>query len=477
MNIKKIIKKLYLIIILFWLSIFNYHSSQPVLNPRPIKTIISEWNKNYNKSSNYSNALEIVFTNHFFFNSNQSNLENINGLYIPKGYGYSSSFLFNYKYKIFNISAEPVINQYSNYKLLLPQKNQLFRNLNDVPLDKIKINKLNQIKNVGLKINFNNINIGYGNWNEWWGYGIHNSLSFSNNTIGMYNLFFDINGKLSNNLNYYFKYQVSDKILNNNNQKFYLTSYLFLLKTPLVEFGKSKIIQNGGYKDIMWNHSDAISVIITNKNLKYWDVINTYHLLLNFQASKLKLFIELGYPNQSFTRKQPEEVKNNSLASNIGFRKYGLFLNDNLLFGFEYTRLIQGHFYNLTPTPNWYQNFKYNYSGYNGRYWGSHSGTDSDDFLVYFGYNDKILSFIYGINYERHGVNFHFPPEVKLESRISVSYRFNKLTTYLIYEKEYFEHYAFLDNSKNIWTMTNEKNSIQRTNTLLLSFEYYFSTK
>ena len=48
------------------------------------------------------------------------------------------------------------------------------------------------------------------------------------------------------------------------------------------------------------------------------------------------------------------------------------------------------------------------------------------------GYKDERKSFIYGLNYERHGVTYHFPPEVKFESRINgiVCQNALKLLTY-----------------------------------------------
>ena len=82
------------------------------------------------------------------------------------------------------------------------------------------------------------------------------------------------------------------------------------------------------------------------------------------------------------------------------------------------------------------------------------------------------ISFIYGINYERHGVTFNFPPEVKIESRSHIRYKFKNLDISLIYENEYFEHYGFVDKNINVWKELYEEGSVQRTNTVLLSFEY-----
>ena len=157
------------------------------------------------------------------------------------------------------------------------------------------------------------------------------------------------------------------------------------------------------------------------------------------------------------------------MGSNLGFRKKGFFDNNNLEYGFEYTRLVQGIYYNIIPTSNWYDNIKYNYHSYNQRRWAAHSGSDSDDLLIYFGYGDSLKRLIFGLNYERHGVSYHFPPEVKIESKISFSHKYKNTIISIDYENEYFEHYAFVDKSINVWKETFEEGSIQRTKTILFS--------
>ena len=61
---------------------------------------------------------------------------------------------------------------------------------------------------------------------------------------------------------------------------------------------------------------------------------------------------------------------------------------------------------------------------------------------------DKKINIIYGLNYERHGVSYHFPPEVKLESRISMNYNYKNFQIFVNYENEYFRHYGFVDNNE-----------------------------
>ena len=88
---------------------------------------------------------------------------------------------------------------------------------------------------------------------------------------------------------------------------------------------------------------------------------------------------------------------------------------------------------------------------------------------------NNIVSFVYGLNYERHGVTYHFPPEVKYESKISASLRYNNTFIYFNYENEYFEHYGFVDVNRNVWDETFEPGSLQRTHTFLISVEHTLS--
>ena len=95
------------------------------------------------------------------------------------------------------------------------------------------------------------------------------------------------------------------------------------------------------------------------------------------------------------------------VASIFGFRNYGTFNNKNLVMGFEYARLAQSSFWEKRSTPNWYGNPIFGYSTYDGRRWAAHSGSDSDDLYIYFGYQSDKYSFIPSLNYERHGILFN----------------------------------------------------------------------
>ena len=83
-------------------------------------------------------------------------------------------------------------------------------------------------------------------------------------------------------------------------------------------------------------------------------------------------------------------------------------------------------------------------------------------FLFIFGYEDSKNKAILGINYERHGVNFRFPPEVKIEYSLKL-WKKIKDSTFITfnYENEHYRHYAFIDSNDNIWSQDFNEGSIQ----------------
>tara|TARA_Y100001970_G_scaffold281852_1_gene393483 strand:- start:19819 stop:21198 length:1380 start_codon:yes stop_codon:yes gene_type:complete len=448
--------------------------SQSIFNPNPTKTIIKEYISANDKNQIVKkSSFQLIWNQKFFLNSNIPNLENQNGLYLPKGNGSVSSFLLKYYTKNLFLSIEPTIYSINEFPLKLPAKENLFSMLNDVPLSNYYKNNRTNFRNFGLKINFYDFSIGYGNWDQWWGPGMHNSLTLSNNSEGFNHYFFGTNGfkSIFNEIDYSFKYIVSEGIKNSSKIDYFLSALFFRLKFSEIELGATYHILSGGNYDLSWNFFDASTVIMNQKLIRYWDQIHSYYIMYSPDTDNLRAFIEIGYPNRSFNGNDPKAYSDHASASIIGLRKYGFFGQKNIVFGAEYARIVHGVYYNLLPTPNWYDNKKYNYSSYNGRRWAAHSGSDSDDLLLFMGYINKTASFIYGINYERHGVTFRFPPEVKLESRIAISYKYNNTFFIVNFENEYFEHYGFVDSNNNVWDEEFEPGSIQRTNTILLSIE------
>ena len=113
-----------------------------------------------------NSKIKLSFNNKFYLNSNLPNLENINGLYLPKGYGQINELSFKYSSNYFLIHFEPQLIQRKVFEIYTPSKKGPFSKLNDVPLKK---DYQSILKNSGLKIFYKGISAGYGNWSKWWG--------------------------------------------------------------------------------------------------------------------------------------------------------------------------------------------------------------------------------------------------------------------------------------------------------------------
>ena len=415
--------------------------------------------------------LQISYEQSLFLNSNLPNFENYGGRYFPKGYGYYSAFYATANLKYLFVSLNPTKSIIKDFNIQnLPEKKGQFSVLNDVPHSY----EPNFLPNTGFKLKFKGIHLGYGNWNSWRGPGIHNSIILSNNSEGFNHYLLEIKNfeKITTNLSFKLKYMISTKFKNKFLENFY-SSFIFLdFKYRHLEFGYSKVIQSYYDDQNNWKNINALTTIMIKNHLQNYDEINHFYLLYKLASSKLEFFLEVGIPNRSFGEKSIFTYYDHSMASNIGFRKRNLFGNENLVFGFEYFRALNSLYYNFIPSSNLYDNIKYNYSSHKNRRWASHSGPDSDDFLAFIGYLNSKFELIYEVNYERHGVTYSFPPEIKFESRFKASLVSQKMTFSLFYEREYYEHYGFVDSNYNVWTETFEEGSLQRTNSLIISIQY-----
>ncbi len=446
--------------------------SQSIIDSNfPSRLLHVHYNENTDIQLKDSHPLSIRFKNFFYLNNNLPNLENINGIFIPKGIGSYASMSYKFNMENIFISFEPMIYNRIDYKINVPEKIKSFSVLNDVPNYNFKHNR---IINSGIIVKNDLISTGYGNWNNWWGAGVHNSLILSNNSQGFYHYFLSTNGfkKIYKNLFFKSNYLVSEGMQNFVGDKYFLSAWYLIFKYKEFEFGIASNTLSGGYGDIKWTIEDAYLLLFTKKNNKYWDKNNYLFFKSLIPSSKLTIFAEIGFPKQNINESTINYSYDHGIATNFGFRKIDLFNNESLIFGFEYARLLQDVNYDKIPSSNWYDNIKYNYSSFKGRRWGAHSGSDSDDLLIYIGYLDPKISLIYEINYERHGITHHFPPEVKFERRISSSYIIKNTSFSLIYENEHYEHYGFVDSNLNIWNETFEIGSIQNTKTLFFSIDY-----
>ena len=111
----------------------------------------------------------------------------------------------------------------------------MFSVLNDVPLNNTSINNLSRLRNAGIRYKNSFVELGYGNWNRWWGPGMHNSLLISNNSLGFYHFFIRTNDffSINNYIKYHFEYVVSNGFQNKLMTDFFNTFLTMNLKVKI----------------------------------------------------------------------------------------------------------------------------------------------------------------------------------------------------------------------------------------------------
>ena len=137
--------------------------------------------------------------------------------------------------------------------------------------------------------------------------------------------------------------------------------------------------------------------------------------------------------------------------------------------GFEYLNLARGKFHVFRATPNFYQRPHYNDFSYKGRRWAAHSGSDSDDLFLEFGFLNDKWSFIPGFNFERHGLITSQPAEIKIELRLEASYKWKNIRFIYNYERENARHLGFPPDNVYAGEVTGKRN----LNTSILRCEYF----
>jgi hypothetical protein len=428
---------------------------------------------------NIEKSLSITIINEIYINNNASNQENMDLRYIGNGIGNFNSISISGYSKFFAFNFEPysLKDNYKNEKIF--NRNKPFEFLNDTKTSE-------GIKGVGLRkadifLHYNGFGIGISRDNMWWGPGIQGTFSMTNNATGFKNYMVGTIKELRyKNFGFLARYTFSEL----NEKKGYegtyftsLTGQATIYSEQIISFGFSRNFLTGGIDvGTPWTKEDAQKIIFEGvfiKNLQKldytiaghdpWDQTISIWTDIIFPKNKLKIYLEIGINDNRFNLWDFVVHPDHAVGSILGFRKYGLFGNDDLIFGFEYANLIQGRHHIFRVTPNWYDRRQYDDFSYEGRRWGAHSGSDSDDLLIFFGLINEKWSFIPSFNFERHGVTTYRPPEIKSEFSINAKYYFNTFEMGLLYENQFEAHLGFPPDQYFIEEITGKR----RTNTLV----------
>lgn len=431
-----------------------------------------------------SNNWSLKVRSEFFYNSDAPNLENMSDRWVGKGVGFFSSINVAYRNRYLAISAEPYyfINQNDDYNepLRLPK----FSRLNDNRPFAESPYVAYGIRELQFYANYKGIGAGFSNANMWWGPGLHTSTTMTNNTSGFGHIFLGtIEEKRYKNWGFSGRY-IFSKFDKKSKYEPYYTAALFgvsYYSEPTISIGIVREALTGGTHasvlrdSVRWQDA-ALSIfkgIFIPKDIeKYranWsfdDHSGTGYISVFFSKSKLNVFFEIGRTDLSSNLWSLLVYPDHAIATNVGFRKYGLFGNENLFFGCEYFQNINSRASHRVQAGDWYEREMYNFSSYNGRRWVAHSGSDSDDLLLMFGWLDDNLTILPSFNYERHGVRYlegssmnfnqlnNYLPETKLEFRLDLRYKYKAYKLNLYYEREVTLNLEFSDKNRKgnvIW--------------------------
>jgi hypothetical protein len=420
--------------------------------------------------SNYKNITDISYNAWYYYNDNAPNLENTSNRYVGKGSSFYNSIHFDYFNDFILFSIEPYIHISENLHFINQHLNPVFQALNDGPAHENRPYIDYGLRETQLILQKNSYGIGFANTNMWWGPGTHNSLHMSNNTSG-FNYFFmgTTSEKRISSFGYDIKYIFSK--LDKTNYEPYFTGFatsLTYYSDPIITLGLFRSFLSGGTKS-----SDNISMtdamllpfeaFFKNKLAENApnnnpdddaDQTASFFMSILFPKSKFKLYLEYGWNDHRWDLSDFFQHFDHTSASIIGFRKYGLFNNHNIISGFEFTNIVSPDY--TRGGGSWYSREMFDFHTYDGRRFTAHSGFDSDDIFFYLGYLSIKKSLIVSFNFERHGVNYSiiksendnlfnlfYVPEYKIEFKIDVRHSFDFGEIFIIYEFEFYDNLGF----------------------------------
>ena len=400
------------------------------------------------------NQWSLTLRSELFYNNGAPNLENMGNRLVGNGTGLFTGINISYSGKFVSFNVEPFYFTTQNKKVEDLNREGLFTQLNDVRHNGETPYVTSGLRETQFYFNYQEFGFGFSNANMWWGPGLHTSLTMTNNTTGFPHLMMGTIGeKRYRNVGFNIRYVFSqlDKTENNPNYTALVGTVTFYTE-PIITIGLNRNMLSSDRSNGKEVSKFDAATILFRQSINIKDTYQTLaaYFTLDFPKSGLKVFFELGTTDRWQDWTDFLNYPDHGIGSIFGFRQYGPFNNQKLVMGFEYARLVQSSFWEKRPTPNWYGNPLFDYSTYDGRRWAAHSGSDSDDFFIYFGYQSDQWSFIPVLNYERHGVLYTRPAEVKMEVRLDFRYTYKEYHFNIFFEREWLEHAGFVPNKWRI---------------------------
>jgi len=430
-----------------------------------------------------------------YFNDNAPNQENMDVRYFSKGMSNFNSVHFAINSPYFLFMAEPYIkNDYFSSPVNDIERPPFFSVLNDRKIS----STYGKFRNLLAFAHYKGVGFGWHEGNRWWGPGVHSSLQMTNNTIPIPAQIIGTMKEIRfKNFGFYGLYTFAKL----NDETGALAKYFTSINAeinwygPLIlSAGFSRNYLTGGEltaSGYEWSEKDARNIIFEGLftsdliGLEYtigghdvWDQKISGYISVVLPKRDLKVYAEFGMNDNRMYFADFLSQPDHSMATIFGLRDYGIGKNKNWIWGFEWTNLMitySSRHRGSGGAGPWYEEELYDYSSFEGRRWGAHSGADSDDWYIYAGYLSDKLMVVPALNYERHGIVSHRPAEVKIEFRLDTRYNYKNTWFGIYFEKQFeaflgFPGYFYMDDQGNqIDASEGRLANSRRTNTIILS--------
>ena len=465
-------------------SQINENSNELSLPTRKIINELITFNK---ENSSFENKIKYRIDFNNVINSGHVNLDNNAELYSPSKTSTMVSARFSYFSQFITIEIEPyVINRLKYFKTSeLSGPFQVSNNhTNFLPKEQNKIG----LKQSQILLNIKNLQLGYGNMSHWWGSGFHTALTLTSNSPSQKTYFAKTKNSFLNERIAILSQIIAIPYRNRERNDIYFTGLRanidYYSSLSIISIGFNRTYYSGNFTDQeninkqKWTLVDATNLVFeplfgqSKRGLDYtipgtpgfdlWDEMLSGFINLKFIDMNLEIYAEIASDDNRGNFTDLRAHWDHTLGYQLGIKKFTKINNLKMFTGLEYlstkvSNTFNPKFYRGDPnSPNFYTKIIYDYSSYDGRRMGAHSGTSSDDLILLIGFEKNESILLASFNKERHGLkSFNFP-EIKYELSIIYQYMFkNKYQFSLNLEHEKINNFGFKENnistSKILW--------------------------
>ncbi len=442
------------------------------------KGITNNSHKNYGLS--YNNVL--------LLNSGHKNIDNNAEIFSPGKSSVIQTFRLTLNYSWLSVFLEPYKINHKDLFNTYPVSGSYHHNNHSGASTIFKEKGLRQSQ---ILIHYKNFGFGYGKVNHWWGPGFHSSIVLSSNSPSQetysFGTFKEIRFK---SFGFYSKIIGMPYKNQNGNQIYFsgIKSQLTFYSNPIISIGINRAYYSGIFPEHYvndWEMTDALNLVVeplfgqSKTGLSYtidgtqgfddWDEILSVNLKLIFPDDKIELYAEIASDDNRANLTDLRAHWDHTLGYQLGLIKELNFYHKNLLFGFEYTstresNTFKSSFFRANPNAsNFYSKGLYDFSTYEGRFMGAHSGSSSIDYVMLLGLISNSNSLLLTYNKEKNGIKHKEFPELKDEISLAFVKKIDfRHSVFIKAEYEKINNFRFLNLESS------------KSNLLFLGYTFHF---